>query len=176
MTTQSASSLTSLTKNSPTMRDLLFLVSCLNLYYTSVKLMDNSGVFISLWIFLLFFVIILLISRQICKCICCVRSSARLLRCVIWGPILRTFLVTFLELGFCAYINIFYVIFFFELLLKGFTRRVYRTLFSEGTNGCCNATVEAGVRGPHTLLSRHICSKCKNSSLIISFPLSLCLI
>ena len=154
MTTQSASSLTSLTKNSPTMRDLLFLVSCLNLDYTSVKLMDNSGVFISLWIFLLFFVIILLISRQIWN----VSAVSALLSvcCVIWGPILRTFLVTFLELGFCAYINIFYVIFFFELLLKGFTRRVYRTLFSEGTNGCCNATVEAGVRGPHTALATHL--------------------
>ena len=67
--------------------------------------MDNSGVFISIWLFLLFFVMTLLISRKICNCLCCVRSSNRLLRCVIWGPILRTFLVTFLELGFCAYIN-----------------------------------------------------------------------
>ena len=77
--------------------------------------MDNSGVFISIWIFHLFFVVILLISRKICKSKCCFRSSSRLLRCVIWGPIIRTFLVTFLELGFCAYINVVYVRFIYEL-------------------------------------------------------------
>lgn len=71
--------------------------------------MDNSGVFISIWFFLLSFVLVLLVSRKICKCLCCQRSSSRLLRCVIWGPILRTFLVTFLELGFCAFINIVFV-------------------------------------------------------------------
>ena len=106
-TIQSASSSTSQALPLPTVRSLLSSVSpLLTLEYDSVKLMDNSGPFISIWIFLLFFVLVLLISRKICRCQCCFRSSSRLLRCVIWGPILRTFLITSLELGFCAYINV----------------------------------------------------------------------
>ena len=71
--------------------------------------MDNSGVFISLWLFLLLFVLLLLLFRKMCRCQCCFRSSSRLLRCVIWGPVLRTLLVTSLELAFSAYINILFV-------------------------------------------------------------------
>ena len=71
--------------------------------------MDNSGVFISIWIVLFFFVVNLLIARKVCKCRCCFRTSTRLLRCVIWGPVLRTFIVTFLELAFCSYINVVFV-------------------------------------------------------------------
>ena len=77
--------------------------------YDSVKLMDNSGIFISIWMFHIFFVLVLLLAQYICRCMCCKRSSTRLLRCIIWGPILRTFIGTFLELGFCAYINIIFV-------------------------------------------------------------------
>ena len=71
--------------------------------------MDNSGVFISLWGLQLSLVLTLLLLPKLCQCRCCVRSSFRLLRCFIWGPILRTFILTFLELAFCACLNLVFV-------------------------------------------------------------------
>ena len=98
--------------NSLIVLSFYLFVSHFYLEYDSLKLMDNSGVFISIWIMLLLFVVFLIILRSLCKRTCCHKKSNRLLRCVIWGPILRTFIETFLDLGLCSYINIIFVILF----------------------------------------------------------------
>ena len=79
--------------------------------YDSVKLLDNSGVFIATWVLLFLFLLFALSLQKISKRggKCCKWMTHRMVHCVVWSPILRTFIETFLELGFCAFINVVYV-------------------------------------------------------------------
>ena len=79
--------------------------------YESVKLLDNSGVFILTWLLLLLFLLLALCLRRLFRRSgpCCRHCTRRMVLCVVWSPILRTFIETFLELGFCSVINLLFV-------------------------------------------------------------------
>ena len=79
--------------------------------YESVRLLDNSGVFVLTWVALFSFLFVALLLRKSCERSgkCCQSVTNRMVHCVVWSPILRTFIETFVELGFCAFLNILYV-------------------------------------------------------------------
>ena len=79
--------------------------------YESVKLLDNSGVFILTWLILMLFLLLALFIHLLFRRgrPCCRHCSRSMVLCVLWSPFLRTFIETFLELGFCSVINLLFV-------------------------------------------------------------------
>ena len=79
--------------------------------YESVKLLDNSGIFVLTWVILALIALIsLLLKLMFKKCKCVQRCSSRVLKGIVWNPVIRTLIETFLELGLCSFVNVLHVI------------------------------------------------------------------
>ena len=78
--------------------------------YDSVKLLENSGVFVTLWVALACVALFALLFKTVFRCECPRRCSNRILKGIVWNPVLRALIETFLELGICSFVNILNVI------------------------------------------------------------------